>query len=900
MAKKVGEEWENILGATSITYSPSTNEVGLTKYRLLVSSYGKGGVESDYAISNEFSLVVGEYDAPIVRITCNKTIEEIAGYDVEPSVEVSNKGYFKDGVQYQWQYLNTQGLYLKLSEGASFQGYTFTKTNEAKMKISRATPTSDVLVIRCQITGIISGYKRIANSEDINVKFISLPLPVITVHPIGGTFKTADNDHYLTVSAPVMHEDIEQQYQWQAMDSEGEWYDLSGATSFNYAVSRRNVMAKTQFRCVVSNAAGTVWSNSAAVEVVSGTAIELKLDTGLSLEYYDGIIGYHIDNEQRKATCYVGTTFKVGFNYSFNTPEAESEVNKDIWTDYRNVTGIGTVQTSPYDYTRIFEADMVGTFELYGEVSVTYGGQYMHIDYTNSDEMKYTIEVLPNKIMPDYEQDPVFIKLGDEPEHIFAKPLESLLTNGGLSTNSTANFRGNHQASSYYHFVSGYELYMGIPDENGEINYVMVAENDLYANDTYNNGDNELILDTRPEKLAELGIETLDGVYDSYIVLNYQQIVIEDDGDGNFIVSHKKFEGPHFTITVNGPCDHELVTPEYEFGSDAAGLYIKYSEKCDICGDYAKYDVIHVDSDEALPVLETPSTCTTDGLKPHKEFHGGEYDKYYVKDENTGKYVETTYDSLIVKAHHGEMIHYDGVEPTNKSNGSIEHYECKECGACFILEDENYIEIENVIIPAVFDEEVEESETGTVYTVTFAESVEKIDVNEIFEKASKNSGIVKLVFGDTTITFNQKAVNEIAEGKPVISFNKAKEDRKVVFNITLEGATFESGLATIESTFDESLKKNEFPSVYFVNGEEKTKMDAHFSDGKVTFSTNHFSRYEVVVEKGRAIGAGGIVGIVLGSVVVLGLAGFSVYWFVIKKKKFADLKAIFKKDKAAK
>jgi len=43
------------------------------------------------------------------------------------------------------------------------------------------------------------------------------------------------------------------------------------------------------------------------------------------------------------------------------------------------------------------------------------------------------------------------------------------------------------------------------------------------------------------------------------------------------------------------------------------------------------------------------------------------------------------------------------------------------------------------------------------------------------------------------------------------------------------------------------------------------------------------------------LGAGAIVGIVAGSVVVLGLGGFSLVWFVIKKKKWSDLVAIFKK-----
>jgi hypothetical protein len=43
------------------------------------------------------------------------------------------------------------------------------------------------------------------------------------------------------------------------------------------------------------------------------------------------------------------------------------------------------------------------------------------------------------------------------------------------------------------------------------------------------------------------------------------------------------------------------------------------------------------------------------------------------------------------------------------------------------------------------------------------------------------------------------------------------------------------------------------------------------------------------------LGAGAIVAIALGSVAVSGIGGFAILWFVIKKKSFAELIAIFKK-----
>ena len=51
---------------------------------------------------------------------------------------------------------------------------------------------------------------------------------------------------------------------------------------------------------------------------------------------------------------------------------------------------------------------------------------------------------------------------------------------------------------------------------------------------------------------------------------------------------------------------------------------------------------------------------------------------------------------------------------------------------------------------------------------------------------------------------------------------------------------------------------------------------------------------EIKPEK-TGLSGGAIAGIVIGSVAVAGLGGFSLFWFVIKKKKFADLIALFKK-----
>ncbi len=65
----------------------------------------------------------------------------------------------------------------------------------------------------------------------------------------------------------------------------------------------------------------------------------------------------------------------------------------------------------------------------------------------------------------------------------------------------------------------------------------------------------------------------------------------------------------------------------------------------------------------------------------------------------------------------------------------------------------------------------------------------------------------------------------------------------------------------------------------------KTTVNA---DGTVSFETDHFSKYAVIgineEESDNGLGIGAIVAIIVGALLVVGVGGFAIYWFVIKKK----------------
>jgi len=88
----------------------------------------------------------------------------------------------------------------------------------------------------------------------------------------------------------------------------------------------------------------------------------------------------------------------------------------------------------------------------------------------------------------------------------------------------------------------------------------------------------------------------------------------------------------------------------------------------------------------------------------------------------------------------------------------------------------------------------------------------------------------------------------------------------------------------------------EYTITYKVVGDSNHKDIEAASLGKVTVSAaTPTPTPETNTPAKKGIGAGGIIGIVLGSLVVAGAGGFSIFWFVIKKKSFKDLIAVFKK-----
>ena len=190
-------------------------------------------------------------------------------------------------------------------------------------------------------------------------------------------------------------------------------------------------------------------------------------------------------------------------------------------------------------------------------------------------------------------------------------------------------------------------------------------------------------------------------------------------------------------------------------------------------------------------------------------------------------------------------------------------------------------------------EKAEDGSTIFDKDITAEDAKAGTNVSALFDNASKDTtGKAVITVGKdenaATVTFDAAAVAAIA-GKNV-SFKMEISDAAAVadapkgavkvFDISLEGATFENGKATVKVPFAEKVPAGKTVKVYYVDADgNKTDMKATYKDGNIEFDTNHFSRYIVTYE----LSTGAIAGIAVACAVFAAAVVVAVI-FILKKK----------------
>ena len=675
------EQWEDINGQNGLNYTPSTSSAGASQYRFCVRSVGKGNQTSEWAMSKTFNLVVGSYDSPVVSIG-DTEVTKVVGDNAVLTASVSNNTYF-DSLEYQWYYVwayaDETPLYKAIENGTK-NDYTFSNATTASLTIARATTNTNPLIVRCQVTGIKNGYKRAINTEDVSVSFINLPKPEIKTQPQGASLPMTNTSYAISVYATTMQGTLT--YQWQISADNANWDDIANANQYSYLVDQNVATNGKYYRCVVSNAAGSVNSDAAKIVITDKTVLSATITSGLAISFVDGNANYELDNVNRTLVCHIGDTFLIGFEEDIGNATAH---NKQIGTDWRNETHLLGNGMGKY----YLNTDMAGTFEYYASFYAEYDDGLGHVqtvlfDRNTDESLRFMVTVLPN-------EDTIEIN----PDNPIAPDYQTILSNY-VSTTAQTNFRGNHKAANYYYFVLGYRLYVGIPNEDGEVVYYCFDKAEFYNDATgeYNNVY-ELNMDRSAAKLTELGLEEVpDGYYDAYVVMDYQSIVNENV-ENQFIVKRGVYEGHHFTLPVLSECTHTHTTTTYTFDYDnPAEPEIFIWTKCDECGADLPGSFIRIYEDTGaagLAVISQAATCNEVGMKEHKHFTLGGYDIYYVKDKDNHWVECADPTTLVIPAGHNYQA-VAKVDPTCTVDGCDAHYECSLCHTKFIKENETYFE----------------------------------------------------------------------------------------------------------------------------------------------------------------------------------------------------------------
>lgn len=321
---------------------------------------------------------------------------------------------------------------------------------------------------------------------------------------------------------------------------------------------------------------------------------------------------------------------------------------------------------------------------------------------------------------------------------------------------------------------------------------------------------------------------------------------------------------------------------------------------CDICGshfsdslgkniieDYDNWNNIDKLAHQMTKTNQVDPNCQDSGLKAY--FHCDGCDKYY-EDEQGTILIE---DLNAWKEDAGKIaaLGHDYIWVFDKTPTTLEDgYSHNECENCHAITDENTLEPKITL-----DYKVAKDGDVDVYTIEYSldDISYGIEVSGLFVDAKAANGIVKFVVDNSSIVFDKEAVNQIGGNLVYLYFdliaNPTTEGYELVFELKLEGATFNNGFATITTQFNKEVPAGKLAKVYFINGNTKEDMKATFENDTVTFKTSHFSTFAVVFEnveqpaKGGLTG-GAIAGIVIGVLAGVALIGAGVFFFLKKKK----------------
>ena len=144
-----------------------------------------------------------------------------------------------------------------------------------------------------------------------------------------------------------------------------------------------------------------------------------------------------------------------------------------------------------------------------------------------------------------------------------------------------------------------------------------------------------------------------------------------------------------------------------------------------------------------------------------------------------------------------------------------------------------------------------------------------------------------LAFYDLSLTLAGSAVRPNGKVLVTLTVNTAKYDTVLVYYIADNGSV-EACVTTVNANGTITFETDHF-SKYAVIGTKTPVADPAPDTNTPDTNTPDANAPDVNSNEKDGMPVGAVIAIVIGSILVLGVGGFAIFWFVIKKKTWADL-----------
>ena len=366
------------------------------------------------------------------------------------------------------------------------------------------------------------------------------------------------------------------------------------------------------------------------------------------------------------------------------------------------------------------------------------------------------------------------------------------------------------------------------------------------------------------------------------------------------------FEHHGYTKCTDPACPG--VAPAFDKGSQYAvhEFVGGCTEKCTKCGNLDNPNAKH----NLKSVAETPATCSTTGMKAHYTCEG--CGKYFDKDKN-----ETTKGALEtpISPYYGHDFGF-WVEEQYATCQAPGRKGYKHCSICNKNYDASNKEITDLVIPVNPDGH----ELGTLVAEVPAtckdtgvkahrdcnlcgkhcDPITRKEIADLTIPTTNNHTYGKLIpeVPATTEDFGVKEHKDCSvcgrhfdkDGNEITELKIAKIG---THNVVINGeSNFYKEGESVTVTANEPAEGKVFKGWQDETGKiVSTKKEYTFNVSKETTLT---AVYEDAPVAKKGLSGGAIAGIVIGSLAGVGIIGFAIFWFAVRKKSFADLIAAIK------